>query len=67
MSDSIKNSTDYNFPPGWGLYTDMQKCTWYEEERAYRQAMRQDTAWGRAAREFHADNEFKHDDDETFR
>jgi len=37
----MKNDTDYEFPEGWGLYTDEQKCEWFEEERAWRQVLRQ--------------------------
>jgi len=38
---TMKNNTDYNFPETWGLFTDEQKCRWYEEERAWRQVQRQ--------------------------
>jgi len=37
----MKNSTDYVFPETWGLFTDEQKCEWYEQERAWRQVKSQ--------------------------
>jgi hypothetical protein len=62
----MENSTDYTFPEDWGLRTPEQKDFWYKQERAYRQAMRQDTTWGRMAREYHADSEYKVDEDKEF-
>lgn len=47
----MKNETDYDFPPMWGKFTDEQKCEWYIRERVFRQAVRQDTAFGRRYRE----------------
>jgi len=44
---SRTNSTDYNFPPLWGKYTDEQKIAWFTRRRVYKQAIRQDTAFGR--------------------
>lgn len=41
------NSTDYDFPEGWGLLTDEQKAQWFLRRRTYRQAIGQDTAFGR--------------------
>lgn len=35
------NSTDYDFPKGWGLMTPEQKNEWFYEERSRRQASRQ--------------------------
>jgi len=55
----MKNRTDYVFPEDWGLRDSDQKDFWYKQERVYRQAMRQDTRWGRAVRQFHAESEFK--------
>jgi hypothetical protein len=49
--DLQTNSTDYNLPPNWGLMSDEQKSEWYLRERVYRQACRQDTAFGRRYRE----------------
>lgn len=43
----IKNQTDYDFPETWGLYSDEEKITWFIRERVFRQAIRQDTAFGR--------------------
>lgn len=44
------NTTDYEFPDGWGLFTPAEKCRWYIRERVFRQAIRQDTAFGRRYR-----------------
>jgi hypothetical protein len=46
----MRDTTDYTFPEGWGLYTPEQKHHWYVRERVFRQAVRQDTAFGRKAR-----------------
>jgi len=43
----MKNRTDYDFPPMWGRYSPEQKSAWYLRRRVYRQAIRQDTAFGR--------------------
>jgi len=66
------NSTDYNFPEDWGLWTDEMRSDWFTRHRVARQAARQDTAVGRrlqkqqeAEKRVSAD-EFKHDDDEIF-
>lgn len=59
----MKNTTDYVFPNDWGIRTPEQKDQWYKEERDYRRAMRQDTTWGREAREYHSDSDYKVDDD----
>ena len=42
---------DYDFPQCWDTLTDAQKDRWYKGERARRQALRQDTAVARRARE----------------
>lgn len=42
------NTTDYNFPDGWGLYTPEEKSMWFERERSFRQAREQNTNFGRA-------------------
>jgi len=42
-----KNKTDYDLPTMWGEMTDEEKHTWYVRERVFRQACRQDTAFGR--------------------
>jgi hypothetical protein len=47
----MKNSTDYEFPEGWGLYSDKQKHDWFVRERVFRQAVRQNTAFGRRYQE----------------
>jgi hypothetical protein len=70
----LKNRTDYTFPWGWGMvdengdpmWTQADKDRWFHQERAYRQAMRQDTTWGKTAQEFHSDSEYKVDDDTEF-
>ncbi|AGF91238.1 hypothetical protein HAPG_00052 [Halorubrum phage GNf2] len=43
--------TDYEFPPMWGQMTDQQKHDWFVRERVFRQAIRQDTAFGRRYRQ----------------
>lgn len=58
----MKNTTDYNFPDGWGLYTDEQKDQWYKEQRTYRQAMRQKTVWKRKRQEKLSENDAKVDE-----
>jgi hypothetical protein len=58
----MKNTTDYNFPDGWGLYTDEQKDQWYKEQRTYRQAMRQKTVWKRKQQEKLSENDAKVDE-----
>ncbi len=40
----MKNTTDYVFPDGWGLYTNTEKSRWYTEERCFRQAVMQSDA-----------------------
>ncbi len=40
------NTTDYDFPDGWGLFTPEQKNAWYIRERVFRQACQQDTCFG---------------------
>ena len=40
------NTTDYEFPEGWGLFTAEQKHTWFVRERVFRQACQQDTSFG---------------------
>jgi len=41
------NTTDYDFPEMWGRMTAEQKSDWFVRERVFRQACRQDTAFGR--------------------
>lgn len=41
------NTTDYDFPEMWGRMTAEQKNEWFVRERVFRQACRQDTAFGR--------------------
>jgi len=53
------NTTDYVFPEDWGLRSQAEKDFWYKQERAYRQAMRQDTPYGRALRDAHSDSNYK--------
>lgn len=70
----FKNRTDYTFPWDWGatgpdgelLWDAEKRDRWFHQERAYRQAMQQGTAWGEMAREFHSDSEYKVDDDKEF-
>jgi len=40
------NTTDYIFPLDWPGKSAEEKCRWYIEERAYRQARRQLTQTG---------------------
>jgi len=47
----MKNNTDYDFPEMWGRMTDEEKHDWFVRERVFRQACRQDTAFGRRARQ----------------
>jgi len=44
------NRTDYDFPAMWGRMSPQQKNDWYVRERVFRQACRQDTAFGRRYR-----------------
>lgn len=46
----MKNTTDYDFPPMWGEMSVAEKHRWYIRERVFRQAIRQDTAFGRRYR-----------------
>lgn len=46
----VQNNTDYDLPEMWGRMSDEQKCEWYTRERVFRQACRQDTAFGRRYR-----------------
>lgn len=46
----LKNTTDYNFPTGWSEYTTQEKHRWFVRERVFRQAITQDTAFGRRYR-----------------
>jgi len=43
--------TDYDFPPMWGKMSQEQKHNWFCRRRAYKQAIQQDTAFGRRYRE----------------
>jgi hypothetical protein len=40
--DARRNSTDYDFPQGWGLMSAEQKSEWFLQERVCRQASRQE-------------------------
>lgn len=42
--------TDYDLPEMWGRMSDQQKHEWFVRERVFRQAIRQDTAFGRKYR-----------------
>ena len=53
----MKNTTDYDFPSMWGRMTDEQKSNWFLRERVFRQACRQETAFGRRYRESQAEQE----------
>lgn len=62
--------TDYDLPDMWGRMTDQQKHDWFVRERVFRQACRQDTAFGRRYRQRQEDeqrlntDQFRVDDDE---
>jgi len=43
----LKNRTDYDFPNGWHNLTQEEKHDWFVRERVFRQAIRQDTTFGR--------------------
>jgi hypothetical protein len=60
-----QNRTDYDFPPMWGQYSDEQKSAWYLRRRVYKQAIRQDTAFGN--RHSEAVEEAKRLDTDRFR
>lgn len=45
------NTTDYNFPKDWGLYTDQMRHEWFTNHRVATQVARQDTPVGRRARQ----------------
>lgn len=70
MANPSVNRTDYNFPPMWGRMTPQQKSKWFTRERVFRQACRQNTAFGRAYRNAQEEekrldtDQFKVDDDE---
>jgi len=58
--------TDYEFPPMWGQMTDQQKHDWYVRERVFRQAIRQNTAFGRryrATQEQEGSSDYRVDDE----
>jgi hypothetical protein len=42
--------TDYNLPPDWEAMTAEELDRWFKQERARRQAMRQDTPFARNVR-----------------
>lgn len=42
---------DYDLPPDWDSLSPEQKDEWFQQERARRQAMRQDTPFSRRVRE----------------
>jgi hypothetical protein len=44
---------DYILPPEWDDMTDEERSRWMTQERCRRQAMRQDTAYGRYLRNRH--------------
>lgn len=54
-----RNETDYVFPDDWGLRTPEQKDKWFHAERAYRQALRQDTRLGEKLRDQHSESEYR--------
>jgi len=60
--NALKNTTDYTLPHNWGLMDSDERSFWLHQERTYRQSMKQDTVWGRRAKEYHSDSEFKVDD-----
>ena len=51
------NETDYEFPTGWGLFPSEDRSMWFERERSFRQASRQNTAFGRAYEQAQEDEE----------
>lgn len=59
--NGMRNRTDYKLPENWGIMTDDERSFWLFQERNYRQAMQQDTVWGKKAREFHSDSDYKVD------
>jgi hypothetical protein len=67
----MRNTTDYDFPPMWGQMTAEQKHEWFVRERVFRQACRQDTAFGRRYRQHEREqerldtSEFRVDEDLT--
>lgn len=38
------NETDYEFPDGWGLYTEAQRTAWFTQQRSKRRNRRIDTS-----------------------
>lgn len=46
----LKNRTDYDFPAGWSEFSQKEKHRWFVRERVFRQAIRQDTSFGRRYR-----------------
>jgi len=68
-----RNQTDYNFPQHWREMSDEEKSKWMSHDRAANQATNQDTAWGRGFRqrrdeaEHTSSEQYRHDDDETFK
>lgn len=57
------NTTDYDFPEMWGRMTAAQKNEWFVRERVFRQACRQDTAFGRRYQQ-HKEEKARMDTDE---
>lgn len=47
----MKNTTDYDLPETWGLMSDEEKSAWYVRERVFRQAIGQDTTFGKRYRQ----------------
>jgi hypothetical protein len=58
-TDDPKARTDYAFPDDWGLRSPAEKDTWFKQERAYRQALRQDTDFGDRLRDSHRPSEHR--------
>lgn len=42
---------DYELPPDWAAMSSDEKSVWMTQERCFRQAMKQDTAFGRYVQE----------------
>jgi len=68
-----RNQTDYDFPQHWREMSPEEKSKWMTHDRAANQAANQDTAWGRGfeqRRDEHertSSDQYKYDDDETFK
>lgn len=58
-----QRNTDYDFPKGWGLFSPEEKHHWFLRGRVFRQAIGQDTAFGRRY-EAHKEEEARLDTDQ---